>query len=841
MNISLKLAWRYIKNNKKRSIATVVGITLVTLLIVSLILLFNTYQSYMIGTIRSKSNWETKFNNIKYEDAILLEQNSDIQEVSLVQDLGIDTRNYSENEEFQVHLHLKAYSLNAMKNLGIKVLEGRLPESNNEVVLSRNIALLYDYNEIDITINGETKNYKIVGMIDPPDFEEFSIIEDTYSGAITLLDESTLSNEDTVDASVIYKDITKVYKNSEELVKVLNLYDAEILYNTDLLHYSGIWNMNSEEDLQIIIPLILFIAIICIIDAIFLYSIFNITVLQRKKELANLNSIGASKKQIFSLILLETTIFLLIAVPLGIILSFLIMFAMITPIQNTLNIENLNIELNLSYYLIIAGILLICLISYLSVIIPALKASKNSIIDKIKEDNVKFNKKALKLKTKTINGTLVYRNILKNKGKYIIMMINVMFAVFMLVFSQGYIQNTYQNMNESLTNCSATIEPEDLDYIDEIRKEIKETDGIKNFSEYSFTCLWTYVEEENINNSLKEAISAIPELGDLLFFADTENEFNCDILALSGDDYDNYLKKVGLDKLENNECILINYDDVKTRYYDGIYFTNFEEGDNIELYLRARKDGYIKKDSNGNIEVIEYDSNMPEASLRIAKIASVMPDDINVNENKIVPRLRLLVNYNTLNNVMKLLLGSDVRGEGIIFSIESNNIEELDKKVEEINEKYNTDILFIHSYGIDTEAEKAISEIFLFSISALFIGITIINLVNVIVCDANLRTRDLFVLISLGMDNKKFNKMIIREYLIYLILPYILGTIIGLVAAYLLFQTTFQHEYFYFIIPYREIVIAFIAILLALLFIVKHINKKIKNNEVIENIKNENI
>ena len=120
MNISLKLAWRYIKNNKKRSIATVVGITLVTLLIVSLILLFNTYQSYMIGTIRSKSNWETKFNNIKYEDAILLEQNSDIQEVSLVQDLGIDTRNYSENANLAMHLRLKAYNLNAMKNLGIK-------------------------------------------------------------------------------------------------------------------------------------------------------------------------------------------------------------------------------------------------------------------------------------------------------------------------------------------------------------------------------------------------------------------------------------------------------------------------------------------------------------------------------------------------------------------------------------------------------------------------------------------------------------------------------------------------------------------------------------------------
>ena len=234
MNISLKLAWRYIKNNKKRSIATVVGITLVTLLIVSLILLFNAYQSYMIGTIRSKSNWETKFNNIKYEDAILLEQNSDIQEVSLVQELGLDAKNYSENANLAMHLRLKAYNLNAMKNLGIKILEGRLPENSNEIALSRNMGVMGE-SKIDITINGETKTYEIVGMIDPPDFEEFALTGSFNMGAITLLDESTLSNEDAVDASVIYKDITKVYKNSEEIVKVLDLYDAEILY-LSLIH-----------------------------------------------------------------------------------------------------------------------------------------------------------------------------------------------------------------------------------------------------------------------------------------------------------------------------------------------------------------------------------------------------------------------------------------------------------------------------------------------------------------------------------------------------------------------------------------------------------------------------
>ena len=593
MNISLKLAWRYLKNNKKRSITTIIGIIIVTLLLISIILLFNIYQSYMISVSRANSNWEVKFANIEYEKAVSLIQNSDIKEVSLIQDIGIGEENYSESN-VEMNIYLKAYSSNAINNLGITVIEGRLPETDNEIVLSRNLVNVNSMNEVNITINGKAKEYKVVGVIEPPDFEKFSMQNMTI-GAITFLDESTLSKETIVDASVIFNDINKAYQVSEEIAKILKLYNNEaelqenLLYNTNLLHYSGIWNMKDEEDAKIIIPLIFFIAIICIIASVFLYSIFNITVIQRKKEYANLNSIGANKKQVFNLIFIETTIMLLIAIPIGLILSFIIIFDNINQIEQIIgSLSGLYSQLNISYKLIIMVIVLIFFIAYLSVVLPAIRASKYTIIDKIKENETKFNKRALKVTTKTIKGTLIYRNILKHKNKYVVMMINVMLAVFMVIFSQSYINNMYNSVTKYSRNYTLYIDTDELANV--VKEEFLKTKTVEKIYEYSSDQLWIYIDEKNISESLKQAIENSPDLRERLFVGGTDYEIRFDIFALSGDEYEKYLNKLGLKELNDNECIFVNYDDVKTKYYYGIYFTNYTEGDTIQVYMRAKQD-----------------------------------------------------------------------------------------------------------------------------------------------------------------------------------------------------------------------------------------------------------
>lgn len=327
MNICIKLAQKYLKRNRRRTIVTSIGIIIVMFLLSVLILLASVYQSYNINLQRNNSNWEVKFENIPYKNVYALTENSDIKEVAVTKGIGVSKDDYaSKQNEVETHIILKAYDEIAMKNLGIELVKGRLPINNKEIVISTNFSY-EELENINIDVNGKSEKYTIVGMIQPPTFEKIGF---TYCelGAITYLDKNLQDNE-LITAHIVYKNINDVYQCTEEIANVLNLYPNEnekenIKYNEELLHYSNIWDMNDEDEIRILGTIIFIIAIIIIVAIIFLRSIFNLSIKERKKEFANLNSIGATKKQIIFIVFCEATILLIICIPIGLFLSTLL-------------------------------------------------------------------------------------------------------------------------------------------------------------------------------------------------------------------------------------------------------------------------------------------------------------------------------------------------------------------------------------------------------------------------------------------------------------------------------------------------------------------------------------
>ena len=344
MEISTKLALRFLKKNKKRTIATIVGITIVTALIMGILLLFQAYQDYMIELIRKEENWEARFNNIPYEKVYGLTKHTDIQEVSLARDIG-ESEVIEKGLASEEYIYLKAYDETAMKNLGVSILEGRLPTKEGEIVVSQNLVIDSESvismmgDTIKLTINNQEKEYKIVGIIKPPKFEEFAFNVQKI-GAITYLDKTSLQKDIKVEASVKYKSLNGIYSKTEEIIQMLQLKEKTIEYNINLLHYSGIWNMTEEEDLKIIGIMLFFIILIIIIAITFIYSIFNISVLERKREFANLHSLGATKGQIFGIIIKEGTILLIISILLSIIISLFLSKGIVEYINHNITIRS---------------------------------------------------------------------------------------------------------------------------------------------------------------------------------------------------------------------------------------------------------------------------------------------------------------------------------------------------------------------------------------------------------------------------------------------------------------------------------------------------------------------
>lgn len=168
MKIETKLALSYLKRNKRRSIVIIIGIIIQTILLTSSLILISSYKEYMVNTARSKGNWEARFSNITYEDALQIAADKNTKEISLSQKIGI-TQNLRKDDFGEIKFDLRSYDENALKNSNIHIVEGRLPKNSNEVIIS--ITASYNNNLIEkvivgeklkLTINNKEKEYIVV-------------------------------------------------------------------------------------------------------------------------------------------------------------------------------------------------------------------------------------------------------------------------------------------------------------------------------------------------------------------------------------------------------------------------------------------------------------------------------------------------------------------------------------------------------------------------------------------------------------------------------------------------------------------------------------------------------
>ena len=128
------------------------------------------------------------------------------------------------------------------------LIEGRLPENENEIVLSNTFfdgkenepkigdTITFDIGkrmcngeelissakeENETFIKEQTKNYIVCGKIRKPDFETSN---DNYTSGVTLLNETKQITEKILDIGVISKNVKKLYEDTEEIADKLGLY-----------------------------------------------------------------------------------------------------------------------------------------------------------------------------------------------------------------------------------------------------------------------------------------------------------------------------------------------------------------------------------------------------------------------------------------------------------------------------------------------------------------------------------------------------------------------------------------------------------------------------------------
>lgn len=848
MNILNKLTIKNLKLNKKRSLGTIIGIILSVALICAVSNMVSSFRETLIqNAINESGYWHIRLYNVSNGKLKRLKLNKDIDNIYTISEDGYAKLDTIKNE---YKPYLKFYGMNkeAFNNLEFKLIKGRFPKDDNEIIISEHLNkngkanlkiddeitvnvgdrvtleddyVLNDSNPFDkgneIIKNPNTKKYRVVGIIKRPDVS----FEPTSAPAYTTITTST--NEDNFSVFISLKNPRDKNsfvellgaKNYDEVVNMgINNPRYDYTLNNELLRWEALKFSDSTFSMllsiaEVVIFIIIFTSIFCIRNS------FAISTTEKMRMYGMLSSVGATKKQIKKSVLTEGFILGLIAIPIGIICGIIAVFVLLKIVNLFLgdflfnNIDGMVFKV--SFVAIIISIILGFVTIYFSAISSAKKASKVSPIDNLRNTNdIKISSQKLKTPKLIKNvfktgGVLAYKNLKRSKKKYRTTVVSLTVSIFVFIsmftfinegFKQSgnYYQNYDYNYRITFNNNSS---------MDEIN-EIRNLDSV-NASYLVYYAKPSILIDDISKINPKEPLECEYDKNDKCI----KKYARLNIILLDDSTFKSYVKKVkgNYDYLKDKGILTDMYrfydNKSKKEYEDRIY--TYKSGDTIDSKLL----------------------NEDNISIDIGLVSNIMPygfENVYLNGGYIV------LNNKYFNNID--YYGADLMIDSLDTEQLTNNILNIDSE--------------LNYYDMDEEAkaEKSIViviSIFLYGFIGVITLIGVTNIFNTITSNMELRQKEFAMLKSVGMTKKEFNHMINLETLFYSSKSLIYGSILGIIGSYFVHRAFAGKIYTQFVLPYKAILICILFVFIVVYMIMKYSMNKINKQNMIETIRKENI
>lgn len=871
MNLYTSLTLRYLKENKKRTIVTIVSIILSTALICGIGNIYESFMDYQIRqTIENDGDFHATFYDIKKSDLDYITKSAGLTKSGLSDNLGYAKINPEKDNLMQV----KAYDKTTFDGYQIKLKEGNLPTNNKEIVLSENIASkinkkIGDTITLDIgkrvDENGEeisgwqsenetlkdikSKSFKIVGIINKPGFE----YESGILTAITYLDINNQPANDDFNVSIAVKKPKEVYTIASQISKNLGLKTGTTEENTEensSMHYSNdtdefYENLSFNEHLlrlqgasayaninngmTSIIALVTSLVIVCTIATV--YNSFSISISERKKQFGILNSIGATKSQVMKFVFIEGILVSIIAIPIGLIsgtVAIDLVFKTIQALFETSFIADMNLRVVYNPYIMIFSTVIVLITILISALLPAISAAKISPLEAIKNSgNYKLGKvKDSKLVRLLFNteGVLAYKNLRRNKRKFRTTLFSLIISIVIFISFSGFMTLFLKanTVHMGQMNHDIYIYKNGSNEGSKIINELKDIKGINNIAIQNDYGIGLNVKEKDINQTYKDLIE------NYYTKEKVGNEYSYDFInsmvKMPGDIAINNLKlKDGsFDKetaIRENGVILVRESYYEEKGKKGeVILTNYKVGDTIDAYV-----SYYDEENDKEVkETIKL------------KVMAITDD--------------LIPGAYSYNYMGIDFITYDEVGEKFNFESYGNSVYMSTDKQENTRNEIK-EIANKEGYKIVDEIEEAKAmeqsimamQVFVYGFITVISLVSVTNIVNTISTNINLRKRELAIIKSIGVTPGGFNKMICLEGILYGILSLLYGLPIGIGMVVLMNSILGDIIQFGLVLPWSSIIICIIGIFV-ITFIASYIPmKKINKENIIENIRQESI
>jgi len=888
MNLLNKLTIKNLKLNKKRTIVTVIGIMLSVALITAVSSMFFSVKTSFVNYEKQHGgDYHYLFENVNKKDFSKFELNKKVETVNYVYNYGYSLLEGIINE-YKPYIFVKGYTKESLKNLGIVIIEGNLPKSENEILvpshLKYNGGVEFEIGDtvtlnigdrfIDESIAGQSnplqpnmetientrnKTFKVVGIMERPDTKIEPYTAPGYT-MITYIDEKDID-----DVAEIYVRYTKAglkdyYRTTANILAVNPEYYYEILnlepdkienyelkskevysnkkYTEQQNHYLITLENNFLADdtmvglglsAIVVVIVIIFTSVFCIKNS------FDISITEKIRQYGMLSSIGATRKQIKKNVYYEALILGLIGIPLGILLGLIATFILVLIsdyfLESAFN-EGFNLTFNLSLIAILFSVTLGLITIILSARKSAKRASKISPIVAIRNsEDIKIRKNKLKTPKLIkgifgIGGVISYKNLKRSKKKYRTTVVSIVVSIIVYLAVTGFINVAFSFIKYEFPtdeyNITINYQQTKVENAD-IYETIKNIENVSNVEKYSYTSYTDYY----ISNPKysEEYLKVYPNR---LQNISIDGE-RLDLVIVSKNEFERYAKSVGIDPKTNKmNGILVN------TIYD--YYMDKNNKNKIrELDMFGYKKGDII--SGGTLVYDTYMTDNEDEKLlrydldiKIAGITNEVPMGYSNPYHPII----VLSEENT--NVVI----NETRQKDIF--IDSSNADKTYDELKEMFIDYDVNI-----FNIDEEARMMKSlyiliAIFLYGFITVIALIGITNIFNTITTNMSLRQREFATLKSIGMTNDEFNRMIRLETLFYCGKSLLIGLPIGILFTYIIYLLFSEGELIVkYVFPWSAIIVVCLVLFILIFAIMKYSLSKIKSQNTIETIRNENI
>ncbi len=897
MNVFNKLTLQSLKKNKTRTIVTIIGIMLSAALICAVTTFTSSMQKFALDSqVYVNGDWHASVNSVTTEEYEKISNDERVSQCVHTQNLGY-AKIESENK-YKPYINVVAGENEYFDMVPVHLVSGRLPQNSNEIVLSEQFyedgnsgfktgdtvtleigERIYDGTKLgqqdrvytyDADINEEvfvpeefivdkSRTYTIVGVYEKSDYSE-DYKSPGYT-AFTIVDEKPAQD---AQLDVYYKmnKPAQVYSFSEEMG-----FDAT--YNRDVLMCLGVSSYDSF--FMMFVSLAVIIIILIVLGSVSLiYNTFSISVSERTKQFGLLSSIGATKKQLKKMVLFEAFAVSAIGIPLGILVGIGGISITLMLIGHKFNSMAEGVPVSMRICVTWQSVAIAAVIAIVTVLIsawiPSIRATKVSAIEAIRQsEDITIKRKQVKTskliyKLFGLPGVLSVKHFKRNKKKYRSTVISLFMSVVLFVSASAFTEYLVDSTKASSMISAAS----DLTYIvsrdqlngknlDEVLDLIKTGEYVTKATYARNISVHGDVNKEYVSDQFIESYSekaANPDYVSttcVLYFVD-DAEFKSLLKENNLNEEDFYNSDAPV-AVAQNGCTF--YDEEQEKYVT----LDIVKGDECEVTFAECKyiDGYmdsriIEKDgqkwveycSNNDVnDVIRmpYDEYVTEYTFKSVK--TIEDTALFIDTSK--PVLNFVYPMSMMDQVLPE--SGKEKGDFYTFYIDLNDHAAGSDNIQRILSQNGLSTENFYNPAEGNEMSKnlvSIVQVFAYGFVIIISLISVANVFNTISTNIALRRREFAMLKSVGMTQKDFNKMMNFECLLYGAKALSLGLPVSFLVTYIIYRVIAQGYGTYFHLPWNAIAIATLSVFLVVFVTMMYAMRKIKKDNPIEALKNEN-